>query len=199
MKAIPALLSPLGLRPRGWLLPRSLAERICPLFSLFAPRAAPRPYAPSDLEHVLVTSDAGFDNDFEQLAAELKTTAVFDGVGGDLITRIAPRLPRKSTVWFYGFLAGAVPVAMPSAVFMAKNLTMKPFSNFNSTTVRDAAKLQQALAYLEKHIADPLFRTKVGRTFSLDQIQVSTAYETEPGAKAVLLPQPRMEMTGHGA
>ena len=151
------------------------------------------------LEHVLVTSDVSFDNEFEQLAAELKTTAVFDGVGGDLITRIAPRLPRNSTVWFYGFLAGAVPVAIPSAVFMAKNLTMKPFSNFNSTTVRDAAKLQQALAYLEKHIADPLFRTKVGRTFSLDQIQEAMAYETEPGAKAVLLPQSRMEMTGHGA
>jgi NADPH:quinone reductase len=30
---------------------------------------------------------------------------VFDGVGGELITRIAPRLPRNSTVWFYGFLA----------------------------------------------------------------------------------------------
>ena len=72
---------------------------------------------------------------------------------------------------------------------MAKNLTMKPFSNFNSSTVRGVAKLQQALAYLAMHIADPLFRTKVGRTFLFEEIQEAMAYEAEPGAKAVLLPQ----------
>ena len=140
-------------------------------------------------EHVLVSSDAGFDAAFEALAAELKTTAVFDGAGGELISRIAPRLPRNSTIWFYGFLGGAVPVAVPSAVFMAKNLTMKPFSNFNSSTVRDKTKLQHALEYLREQIADPLFRTKVGSTFRLDQIQEAMAYETQPGTKAVLLPQ----------
>ena len=141
------------------------------------------------LQHVLVTSDAGFDERFEQLAAELKTTAIFDGAGGDLITRIAPRLPRNSTVWFYGFLGGAAPVAVASAIFMAKNLTMKPFSNFNSATVRNPAKLQRALAYLQEHIADPLFRTKVGQTFRLDQISLAMVYEVEPGTKAVLLPR----------
>lgn len=140
------------------------------------------------LQHVLVTSDAEFDTTFERLAAELKTTAVFDGAGGDLITRIAPRLPRNSTIWFYGFLAGTTPIAVPSAVYMAKNLTMKPFSNFNSPTVRDTSKLRHALKTLQQHIADPLFRTKVGRTFRLDQIQEAMAYETGPGAKAVLLP-----------
>ncbi len=140
-------------------------------------------------EHVLVTCDAGFDARFEQLAAALKTTAVFDGAGGELITRIAPRLPRNSTVWFYGFLSGATPVAVPSATYMAKNLTMKPFSNFNSATVRDTAKLQHALESLREQIADPLFRTKVGKVFRFDQIQEAMAYETQPGAKAVLLPQ----------
>ncbi len=144
-----------------------------------------------ELEHVLVTSNADFDAQFEQLTAELKTTAVFDGVGGDLITRIVPRLPRNSTVWFYGFLAGATPVTVPSAVYMAKNLTMKPFSNFNSATVRNVTNLKHALSYLQKHMADPLFRTKVGKTFRLDQIQEAMAYEAEPGAKAVLLPQSR--------
>ena len=142
-----------------------------------------------ECDHVLVTSDDDFDAKFEQLAEELKTTAVFDGVGGELITRIAPRLPRNSTVWFYGFLAGAAPVSVPSLTFMAKNLTMKTFSNFNSATVRDAAKLRQALASLQTQVADPLFRTKVGKTFRLDQIGEAMAYEAQPGAKAVLLPK----------
>ena len=100
------------------------------------------------LENVLATGDDDFDTKFEQLAQELKTTAVFDGVGGELITRIAPRLPRNSTIWFYGFLAGAAPVSVPSLTFMAKNFTMRTFSNFNSATVRDVAKLRQALEYL---------------------------------------------------
>ena len=139
------------------------------------------------LEHVLVTSDVDFDTRFEQLAEELRTTAVFDGVGGELISRIAPRLPRNSTVWFYGFLAGAAPVSVPSMTFMAKNLTMKTFSNFNSATVRDTSKLREALEYLQTQIADPLFRTKVGKTFSFEQIHEAMAYETQPGAKAVLL------------
>ena len=139
------------------------------------------------LEHVLVTSDDGFDAKFEQLADELKTTAVFDGVGGELITRIAPRLPRNSTVWFYGFLAGAAPVSVPSGTFMAKNLTMKPFSNFNSVTVRDTVMLREALEYLRTQIADSLFRTKIGKIFHLAEIREAMAYETKPGAKAVLL------------
>ena len=41
------------------------------------------------LKHVLATSDDDFDTKFEQLAEELKTTAVLDDVGGELITRMA--------------------------------------------------------------------------------------------------------------
>ena len=70
---------------------------------------------------------------------------------------------------------------------MAKNLTMKPFSNFNSATVRDTATLREALESLRTQIADSLFRTKIGKTFRLDQIREAMAYETQPGAKAVLL------------
>lgn len=140
------------------------------------------------LDPVLVTSDEDFDAHFEQLAEEAKTTAVFDGVGGELITRISPRLPRNSTVWLYGLLAGGVPIAVPSSTFMAKNLTIMSFSNFNAATVRDTAKLREALAYLEKQIAEPLFRTKVGGRFRLEQIREAMAYDDKSGTKPVLLP-----------
>jgi NADPH:quinone reductase len=142
-------------------------------------------------QHVLVTTDEDFDPTFERIAQELGTTAVFDGVGGDVISRIAPRLPMSSTVWFYGFLAGAEPVAVPSAVFMSKNLEMKPFSNFNSQTVRDAQKLSTALQFLSSVIADPLFQTKAGTTFSLEQIEQAMAYEETEGRKAILKPNSR--------
>ena len=176
-----------GASATGLALGALARQKNIPVLNLVRSQQASEQLRAMHLEHVLVTSDGGFDAKLEQLAEELKTTAVFDGVGGALITRIAPCLPRNATVWFYGFLAGLVPVSVSSATFMTKNLTMKPFSNFNSATVRDTAKLQEALEYLHTQIADPLFRTKIGKVFRLDQIREAMAYETELGAKAVLL------------
>jgi len=140
------------------------------------------------VDHVLATSGKDFETEFSQLAEQLQTTAVFDGVGGEIIDRIAPQLPMNSTLWFYGFLAGSTPVSVPSTLFMMKNLTMQPFSNFNSVTVRD--RLAQALAFVQEAIGDPLFRTKIGKTFGLEQIAQAMAYESTPGAKAILVTKP---------
>lgn len=137
------------------------------------------------VEHVIVT-DEGYTDKLAALAAALKTTAVFDGVGGALIGAIAPNLPMNATIYFYGFLDGATPFAVPSMQFMLKNLTMRPFSNFASRTVTEPARLQAALAALERVIADPMFRTRLRATFSYAQIAAAMAYRSDSGAKAIL-------------
>ncbi|NWD72008.1 zinc-binding dehydrogenase [Pseudomonas gingeri] len=137
-------------------------------------------------EHVIVT-DEGFTDALSALSAKLGTTALFDGVGGDLLSRIAPGLPMNSTVYFYGFLGGAAPVSLPSVLFMMKNLTLKRFSNFESRTVKDPDRLVSALKTLEGVIHDPMFRTRMGKEFRLDQVELAMAYESLEGAKAVLL------------
>lgn len=137
------------------------------------------------VEHVIVTKGSYTDK-LAALAAELKTTAVFDGVGGALIGAIVSSLPMNATIWFYGFLDGATPFAVPSVQFMLKNLTMRPFSNFASRTVTEPARLQAALAALEPVIADPMFRTRPGPTFSYEQIDTAMAYRSDNGAKAIL-------------
>ena len=142
------------------------------------------------VEHVLSTTDDDFEMQFEQRAEELQTTAVFDGVGGQLVSRITPLLPVNSTVSFYGFLAGAAPISVATGLFMSKNLVMERFSNFNSPTVRDMDRLRDALKKLAQHIGNPLFRTRIGQTFRLDQIHEAIAYERTPGRKAVLLVKP---------
>jgi NADPH:quinone reductase-like Zn-dependent oxidoreductase len=142
----------------------------------------------ANVEHVLVTSDEGFEQELEQLSLRLSATAVFDGVGGELISRIAPHLAVNASISFYGFLAGAQPISFPTALFMTKNLVMKRFSNFNSATVRDTGRLQEALRDLSPLIASPLFRTRIGKTFRFDHIEEAMAYEATPGAKAVLIP-----------
>ncbi len=64
------------------------------------------------LLHVLASDDADFLRDFEHLAAELGATAVFDGVGGALISRLIGILPRRSSIFFYGFLSGVEEAAV---------------------------------------------------------------------------------------
>ncbi len=139
-------------------------------------------------EHTLVTTEGNFEGRFATLAERLGTTAVFDVVGGDLINRLAPHAPANSTFYFYGFLAGAAPVSVASVLFMTKNLVMKRFSNFESATVKDRQKLNAALSDLRGVIDDPLFTTRIGKEFRLDQIDEAMKFESAPGAKAVLVP-----------
>lgn len=141
----------------------------------------------SGAEHVIVTSE-GFTEALGRLSAELGTTAVFDGVGGELLGRIAPSLPMNAAVYCYGFLDGSVPFSMHTTLFMMKNLTMRRFSNFESRTVKEQAKLVAALRALEAVIDDPAFATRIGKEFSYDQIEQAMAYESREGAKAILRP-----------
>ena len=139
------------------------------------------------IEHVIVTRE-GLLAELGSLAAKLGATAVFEGVGGELISRVAPVLPMNSTVYFYGFLAGPAPVSIPSVLFMTKNLTLKRFSNFEIATVRDAAKLEAALKDIRSCIDDPLFQTHTGQEFRLDHVEAAMSYEGRSGAKAVFTP-----------
>ncbi len=138
-------------------------------------------------EHVLVTYDEGFESKLGKLAAELGATAVFDGVGGNLTSRIAPQLPINSTIYLYGLLGAAAPIIISSFVIMAKNLVLERFSNFASATVANPQRLAAAITYLEGVINDPLFHTQIGKEFTFDQIDAAMAYETTPGSKAVLV------------
>ena len=131
--------------------------------------------------------DEGWDA-VAQAAHTRGVTAVFDGVGGGLASRLLPHLPRGVSFHAYGFLAGPEPIAFPTALLIAKSLTMHPFSNFQSATVRDPDRLAAALLDLETMVDHPLLRTKVGRRFGLDEIEAAMAFEATPGAKAVLMP-----------
>ncbi|NYF90133.1 zinc-binding dehydrogenase [Tunturiibacter empetritectus] len=139
------------------------------------------------IEHVLATSDASFENDLGKLVADFGATAVFDGVGGDLTSRIAPQLPMNSTIYLYGLLGATAPLTISCFAVMAKNLVLKRFSNFASATVRDPQRLTSAISYLESVIDDPLFHTRVGKEFTFRQIDAAMAYEATPGAKAVFV------------
>ena len=136
---------------------------------------------------LLVREEAGLDA-FGRRAEALGATAVFDGVGGQGLSRLLPHLPRGATVFSYGFLAGAEPVSFPSTLLMARNLTLKRFSNAEAAAVRDPEALQRSLHGLEAVIGDRLFFTRVGQAFGLEEAEAAMAFEASPGAKAVFTP-----------
>jgi NADPH:quinone reductase len=164
----------------------SLARRrSVPAIFLVRSEAARASLQQHGVEHVIVTAEEDFQSKLGALAAELEANAVFDGVGGDLLSSILPVLPMNSTIYIYGFLGATVPVSLPTALLMMKNLTIKRFSNFESETVKDQRKLMAAFRQLEAWIDDPMFATDIGKEFGFDQIDQAMAYESKPGAKAV--------------
>jgi NADPH:quinone reductase len=138
------------------------------------------------VSHVLVASDPAFETQFAALAEKLKATAIFEGVGGALVTRLLPLLPMNSTLYSYGFMAGPEPVSFPTVLLVTKNIVMKGFSNFASATVQNPERLSSALTVLSGMVDHPAFRTRIGGIFPLDQIGAAMKAETE--AKSILVP-----------
>jgi NADPH:quinone reductase-like Zn-dependent oxidoreductase len=175
-----------GSSATGYALAALARRRKLPAIFLVRTEAAREALRLLGVEHVIVTNE-GVTDTLAALSAELGTTAVFDGVGGDLLGKIAASLPMNSTIYLYGLLGGASAFSVHSMLFMMKNLTMKRFSNFESSTVKEQGKLTAALKALEVVIDDPMFTTRIGEKFGYDQIEQAMAYEGLDGAKAVLL------------
>lgn len=139
------------------------------------------------VEHVLVTTEGDFPERLETLAEQLDTTAVFDAVGGELLTRILPSLPIASTVYIYGLIGGDKPIEVTNVLMISKKLTLRQFSSLECSTVEDPDKLATALKDIELLIDDPLFRTRIGKEFPFEQFEEAMAYEGPPSARAVLV------------
>lgn len=139
------------------------------------------------VENVLVTTEADFPQRLEALAAQLDTTAVFDAVGSELLTRILPSLPMASTVYIYGLIGGDKPIEVTNVLMISKKLTLRQFSSLECPTVDDPDKLAAALKEIESLIDDPLFKTRIGQEFSFEQFEEAVAYQGRPGARAVLV------------
>ena len=107
----------------------SLVKRLdIPAIFLIRTAAAREALVRHGVRHVLITTHETFDVDVQSLAGELQTTAVFDGVGGELLSRILPALPLNTVIYVYGFLGGATPITVPTMLLMGKNLTLRRFT-----------------------------------------------------------------------
>lgn len=159
-----------------------------PLISIVRNEKGRKQLEQLDAINILAQSETDFETQFKELSSQLKTTAVFDGVGGELISKIAKNLPRYSTIYSYGFLGNDKPLTIHTSDILMDGLTIKGFGNFMTETVQNTEKLEIALKDLSKIFDMPHFKTKVGKTFHMEKFNEALNYKSENGDKAVLLP-----------
>jgi len=136
---------------------------------------------------ILSQSDPDFDIEVKRLAEELRATAVFDGVGGDLINKLVNIIPSGSTVYAYGFLGGDRPLGFPTKVLQMNELTLTYFSISRSPIVLDPEALNSSLIGLRKIIDQPYFKTEIGRKYRMEGIEEALQYSSNSGDKAVII------------
>ena len=138
-------------------------------------------------KNVVVVDDPAFEKNFAALTVKLQATAIFEGLGGEMINRIVPLLPPKSVISSYGQLAGPGPMTVPLNLLMAKDLTVKSFSNFRSATVRDPKQMEEALTEISKLLHTPSFQAEKAKEFGIDEIDAALAFTGTGHGKAVLM------------
>ena len=159
-----------------------------PIISLVRNNKAKSELEALDSTHILNQNDPDFEIRLEELANQLGTTAVFDGVGGELISKVAQAVPRNSSIYAYGFLGGDKPMCIHTSMVLMKALTIKGFGNFTSETVRNPKQLENALSQLREIISMPHFKTKVGKRFQFEAFNDALNYTTVEGEKPVFCP-----------
>ncbi len=164
-----------------------LAKKV-PIISIVRNEESKKNLLKLDAPNVLTQDDPDFDAKLEELSNQLNITAVFDGVGGELISRVAMAAPRGSSIYAYGFLGGPEPLSIHTSAVLMKNLTIKGFGNFTSKTVTDPAKLEEALKGLSEIMSMPHFKTKVGKTFKLEDIDAAIEFSSSGAGKAIISP-----------
>lgn len=135
-------------------------------------------------KHVLMTNDPSFVKELQKLSEGLGTTAVFDGIGGNYLSKIILGVPQNSTVYCYGFLDTSSPLSINTAL-LTRGLTLKGFVNLFSETVRNLENLSVAIQDLTSLMHLPHFKTKVGKAFSLNEYEQAFAYKSIKGEKPI--------------
>lgn len=138
-------------------------------------------------KNILVQADLDFDNQLTELANALSATAIFDGTGGDTLTRVFPLIPANSVIHSYGYIGDNVPFSLHTSIMSVRNINIRSFSNLTTDTVKNPENLEKALKEIGEIIHMPHFKTKIGKRFKLEEINEALAYKAEKGGKAVLV------------
>ncbi|PJJ08154.1 NADPH:quinone reductase-like Zn-dependent oxidoreductase [Flavobacterium sp. 1] len=158
-----------------------------PIISIARTQNAKKELEELGAKNIIMQTDDDFKLQLKELSQQLATTAVFDGVGGEILNQIIDVLPFNSTIYSYGYLGGKTPLTLHTSLLM-KGITIKGFGNFRTKTVQNTELLEKALIDISEIIGMPHFKTKVGKKFRFEDINDALVYSSTAGGKAVLYP-----------
>jgi len=156
-----------------------------PLLSLVRDEAGKKQLEDLGAKNVIVQNTPDFTQQVQTMAQQLGTTAIFDGVGGEVLNKILEVLPNNSTVYTYGYLGGPTPLTFHTSI-LQKGIVIKGFGNFRTPTVQNPQSLEQALKDISGFIQLPHFKTKAGKKFAWEEIHAALQFSSSTGEKAIL-------------
>ena len=136
-------------------------------------------------KNIVVQNNGNFKQYLGEMSQKMGTTAIFDGIGGEILNKIMDTIPNNSVIYCYGFLGGGTPLTIHTSLLM-RGITIKGFSNFRTTTVQDPQNLEKALKDISGIIQMPHFKTRIGKKFRLEEINDALQFVSGKGGRAVL-------------
>lgn len=158
-----------------------------PIISIVRTKEGKKELEELGAKNIIIQSDNDFKLQLKELSQQLKTTAVFDGIGGEVLNQITDMLPLNSTIYCYGYLGGKTPLTLHTSILM-KGITIKGFSNFRTQTIQNQLLLEKALIDISEIIFMPHFKTKAGKKFRFNEIHDALRFSSPTGEKALLSP-----------
>ena len=159
-----------------------------PLVSIVRNEAGKKELAALGATHIAVQNDPAFRQQVQEFSKELSATAIFDGVGGEVLNKIIEVIPNNAAIYLYGYLGDAIPLTVHTRTLSAKGITISPFVNFRTETVMNPQRLEKALQDLRAIFHQPHFKTKPGPTYSFAEINDALAFTAAHGEKPILSP-----------
>lgn len=159
-----------------------------PLISIVRNEAGKKELAALGATHIVVQNDPAFRQQVQEFSKELSATAIFDGVGGEVLNKIIEVIPNNAAIYLYGYLGDAIPLTVHTRTLSAKGITIRPFINFRTETVMNPQRLEKALQDLGAIFHQPHFKTKPGPTYSFAEINDALAFTAAHGEKPILSP-----------
>lgn len=121
-------------------------------------------------KHVIHSSVEGFEKQLQTLCTELKATAAFDAVAGEMTGRVLNAMPAGATVYVYGALSQEACGAIDPIELVFHKKSIAGFYLGNWLDRRGAVGILRAASRMQRMIIDGRIETKIQRRLALDEV-----------------------------
>ncbi len=137
-------------------------------------------------DHVIVTDKEDLPTRVQEITQGHGARIVFDPIGGPGIEQLAAAVANQGIIFEYGTLSSE-PTPYPLFTALAKGFSIRGYTLFELTSAPHT--LAQGVEYVYEQLNNKVFKPKIARTFTLEQIVEAHRYmeSNEQIGKIVIL------------